>query len=114
MKQIPALDYISLGSRIKQVRQECNITQAELAEICSLSVSYIGHIERGSRTLSVETLFKIATALDVSLDYLVSDSVPNDLILLTNIEAVLKHHDKRQVTSFLKIAKILADNIDKL
>lgn len=108
------LDYISLGTRIKQVRQERNITQAELAEACSLSTSYIGHIERGSRTLSVETLFKIATVLNVSLDFLVSDSMSNYKSLFTTIESELKHQDKTKVATFSKIIKVLADNIDKL
>lgn len=108
------LDYISLGARIKQVRQERNMTQAELGEACSLSTSYIGHIERGSRTLSVETLFKIATVLNVSLDFLVSDSMSNYQSLFTTIESELKNQDKSKVATYTKIIKILSDNIDKL
>jgi len=36
MNHEPILDYISLGLRIRQARQEHNMTQAELGEACSL------------------------------------------------------------------------------
>lgn len=108
------LNYISLGARIKQVRQERNMTQAELGEACSLSTSYIGHIERGSRTLSVETLFKIATVLNVSLDFLVSDSMSNYHSIFTTIDSQLKNQDKNKVATFTKIVKVLADNINNI
>ena len=114
MNHEPILNYISLGSRIRQTGQEHNMTQAELGEACSLSTSYIGHIERGSRTLSVETLFKIASVLNVSMDYLTSDSAPNNTSLFTAIETELKLQDKRKVSSLMKIIKVLSDNIDKL
>lgn len=109
-----SLDYISLGCRIRQARKQCNMTQAELGEACSLSTSYIGHIERGSRTLSVDTLFRIAGVLHVSLDYLVSDSLDTSESILTSIATELKHQNKRKVDTFLKTVKILADNINKL
>lgn len=108
------LDYVSLGLRIKQVRKERNMTQADLAESCQLSTSYIGHVERGSRILSVDTLFKIASALNVSIDYLVSDSVSDYQSLFTTIESELKYQNKNQVNTFTKILKVLSDNIDKL
>ncbi len=97
------LNYISLGARIKQVRQERNMTQAELGEACSLSTSYIGHIERGSRTLSVETLFKIATVLNVSLDFLVSDSMSNYHSIFTTIDSQLKIKIKTKSPHLLKL-----------
>lgn len=114
MNTTPTLDYISLGTRIRETRNERGMTQAELGEACSLSTSHIGHIERGSRTLSVDTLFKIATVLNVSMDYLTSDSKPDNQTLFTSIEAELKHQDKRKVASFMKTVKVLSDNIDKL
>ena len=109
-----SLDYISLGCRIRQTRKNRNMTQAELGEACSLSTSYIGHIERGSRTLSVDTLFRIAKVLHVSLDYLVSDSQDTTESIFTSIEADLKYQSKSKVNAFLKTLKILADNIDKM
>ncbi len=65
------MDYILLGSRIRQERININITQEALAEKANISPSFMGQIERGDRKLSLETLVSIAKVLGVSLDYLV-------------------------------------------
>jgi len=109
-----SLDYISLGQRIKETRNSQKMTQSALAEACSLSTSYIGHIERGSRILSADTLFKIANVLHVTMDSLTMDSVDVSPLLFSRIESSLKYKDKKKVASFMKVMKILADNIDEL
>ena len=73
----------------------------------------IGHIERGTRILSVDVLFRISQALDTSIDRLVFDSVENRH-MLNEIDSVLKGTDKTKVNTFLNTVRILADNIDKL
>ncbi len=69
------MDYIGLGRRVKTARREHNITQEELASRIGISLSFLGHIERGSRKASMETLVKLANALEVSLDHLMRDSL---------------------------------------
>lgn len=64
------MDYYALGQRIRYVRRMRDITQAQLAELVGCSVSFIGHIERGTRILSVETLFLICNSLQISADFL--------------------------------------------
>lgn len=64
------MDYMQLGKRVRIRRTVLELTQAELAERIGVSTSFIGHIERGSRKLSVETLFDLCRALDVSADWL--------------------------------------------
>lgn len=64
------MDYYALGQRIRYVRRMRDITQAKLAELVGCSVSFIGHIERGTRFLSVETLFLICNSLQISADFL--------------------------------------------
>ena len=107
------INYEALGMRIRQKRIEKNFTQEKLGEMCDLSAAHIGHIERGTRILSVEVLFKIAQTLDVSVDYLLFDSVEDDSILET-VAAVLKSSDKDKVRIFLNTVRILAENIDRL
>lgn len=58
--------YRAIGRRIRTLRQERKMTQEQLAEKAGISLSFIGHIERGSRKLSVETLYKLVDALDCS------------------------------------------------
>lgn len=53
------IDYTALGKRIKEKRIENGLTQEQLGELCELSAAHIGHIERGTRILSVDVLFRI-------------------------------------------------------
>jgi len=56
-----------IGSRIKELRQLKGYTQAELAELTDLSTNYVGYIERGERTVSLQTLEQLAHTLGVDL-----------------------------------------------
>jgi transcriptional regulator with XRE-family HTH domain len=64
------MDYVLLGKRVRIRRQVLGLTQEGLAEKIGVSTSFIGHIERGSRKLSVETLYALCKALDTSADFL--------------------------------------------
>ncbi len=85
------MDYKLLGMRIRQERSRKSLTQEQLSEMCNISSSYIGIIERGDKKLSVETLVKIASILEVSTDSLLKDTVKqlsesrvNDLMSIVN------------------------------
>lgn len=67
--------YDALGKRIKEKRLRSGLSQEKLSELCNLSPSYIGIIERGEGKLSVETLVTIANVLEVNMDYLLGDSI---------------------------------------
>ena len=64
------LDYKLLGKRIRQSRKKRKMTQEQLAEKANRSPAFIGHIERGTRVMSLETLCELALALDCSTDEL--------------------------------------------
>ena len=48
-----ALDYQAIGKRIRVLRKQNHMTQAELAEKVGISTSFIGHIELGTRIASL-------------------------------------------------------------
>lgn len=64
------LDYGKMGMRIRQVRKAKGLSQNELAKKCGISMSFLGHIERGSRVMSMETFVSICSVLDVGADEL--------------------------------------------
>ena len=66
------------GERIREERQKLNLTQAKLAEAVDISDTYMGAIERGERSLTLDTLVRLANRLGVTVDYLLSDSVSNN------------------------------------
>lgn len=57
------MNYTALGQRIRQIRRQHDLTQAELADAIGVSTSFIGHIERGTRVLSMETFVQLCVAL---------------------------------------------------
>ena len=74
------MDYVALGQRIRAQRKLNRFTQEYLSEKAGISLSFLGHIERGTRKASIETLVSIANALRVSPDLLLQDSLREDLV----------------------------------
>ena len=69
------MDYKRLGERIREERQRLHLTQAQLAEDVDISDTYMGAIERGERSLTLDTLVRLVNRLGVTVDYLLADSV---------------------------------------
>ena len=59
---------------LKRLREEKEMTQAELGKALEISPSAIGMYEQGRRTPDIPTLKKIASYFNVSLDYLLGNS----------------------------------------
>ena len=58
---------IQFGARIAKLRKQLNISQEELAERCGVHRTYIGSIERGEKSPTLNTLAKFAKGLDVEI-----------------------------------------------
>lgn len=62
---------MNLGKAIKLCRTQRDLSQAQLAESASISVSYLSLLERGKRDPNFSTVQDIAGALGVPLGILV-------------------------------------------
>ena len=71
------INYKKLGKRIQSARKETGLSQEQLAEAIGKSPSAVSTIETGKRGASLETLIRIANALQVSADYLLADQLPH-------------------------------------
>lgn len=69
------MDYRDLGIRVRTIRRQAGMTQEELAEKVGISASFLGHIERGSRVASLETLVALCNTLNISPVYLLEASL---------------------------------------
>ncbi|WP_165395251.1 helix-turn-helix domain-containing protein [Flagellimonas allohymeniacidonis] len=58
---------IKIGNRIKQLRNERNISQAELGRLCNRDKQHIELIENHKVSANTYTLYTIATALNIEL-----------------------------------------------
>ena len=62
------------GEKIKNLRIEKGLTQKELGELCGMADSAIRRYENGRANPKLQTLQKIAAALNVPVEELYSDS----------------------------------------
>ncbi len=53
------------GKRLNQIRKEKGISQEELAFKAGVHRTYIGHVERADRSVSLIKIFEIAEALKI-------------------------------------------------
>lgn len=59
------LDALLVGQAISKVRQEKGVTQAHLGVLAGIGRTHLSAIERGERKPTLETLWRIALALDI-------------------------------------------------
>ncbi|OGK38786.1 transcriptional regulator [Candidatus Roizmanbacteria bacterium RIFCSPHIGHO2_12_FULL_42_10] len=60
------------GEKMRQIRKQKKISQEELAFRAGLHRTYISDVERGFRNISIENIEKLAKALNVNIDKLIS------------------------------------------
>lgn len=63
----------AFGIALKHLRQDRKLSQEKLAEICGLHRTYISLLERGMKSPSLATIFRLADALRLE---------PHQLVLL--------------------------------
>lgn len=109
------MDYEALGRRLRQERHKMHLTQEKLAEKIEVSDAYIGQIERGERSLSLDTLIKLANQLGVTVDYLLHDSfeITNDNFI-NQIQQIMANRSPKEKQLALDIIKLMFTHLDEL
>ena len=103
-------DKRAIRHRIREAREKASLTQEELAEACSISVSHVSHIESGDRNPSVEVLVRICNATHTSPQYILQDSLGhNELDALYSLSERTKEFDVFE----LEMLNDVADTINK-
>lgn len=64
---------IKMGSRIKLIRVQKNMTQNELAMECNFEKATMSRIESGHSNTTIRTLFRISKALNVHIGEFFTD-----------------------------------------
>lgn len=76
---------LQIGQRISERRKKIGYTQEALAEKADLTPQFVSYAESGKRAMRPENLMKIARALNVSTDYLLTGEVTEkDQLLLSD------------------------------
>ncbi|MEN3156444.1 helix-turn-helix transcriptional regulator [Priestia aryabhattai] len=105
-----------MGVKIKEYRKAMKLTTMELGSLSGTSQSTISEIERGTRSIQVESLAKICNALSVTLNDVLpisasqektDASYPPEISQLTNIISSLSSDEVRLLTDILLKVKRL-------
>lgn len=104
--------YQGLGKRIRQQRQLAQMTQEKLAEAAGISLSFLGHIERGTRKASLDTLVKICNVLKVSPQLLLQDSLDDGLLSAVGEISPEKLRVLREISDVLGDMQYVNRNLD--
>jgi transcriptional regulator with XRE-family HTH domain len=61
-----------VGTRVRELREQRGLSQEALADICHMHRTYIGLIERGERSLSLQAVESVAQGLGIPVAELFS------------------------------------------
>ena len=79
----------SLGRRIRELRSKHGWTQEQFAEFCGLHRTYLGHVERGEKNVSLSTVSRLANALGVRIPALFGNARPSEIASLPHLRPPL-------------------------
>jgi transcriptional regulator with XRE-family HTH domain len=63
---------VTIGRRVRQLREERGLTGKELAELAGIDGSQVTRLETGQRTPDASALLRVARALETSLEWLLT------------------------------------------
>ena len=76
-----------VGKRIKDLRQQLGLTQADLADKVGFTSQTVSNWESGLREPDIDALVKLSSLFSVSLDYLLSGKKGDEEITLDDMDA---------------------------
>lgn len=94
------------SDRLKQLRRQQNLTQAELAKLLNIGTSTIAMYENNIRKPSYKILVKMAEYFDVSIDYMAGEK--DNFQTLEGVGSIVKilsklsEDEQEQVLDFIK------------
>lgn len=97
--------WFACGERIQECRKKIGLSREDFAEIIDISDKNLGRIESGRQATSVETLYRISSVLNISIDYLLMGSkepIDEDTVVVIQsereqIEELLNHFSPIQL-----------------
>ena len=108
MRELEDARYKAIGARIRDVRIEKNMSQAELAEKAFISVPHMSEVENGKTKLRLSTFVYITEALQVSADVLLRPNTPEvNGIYQGEFKDLLADCSPTEIDSIIKIVKEL-------
>ena len=98
------MDVSLANRRFKELRENSNLTQAQIAGFLNIDQSYISKFEKGERRLSLEIIEKMCNLFGCTLDYFENEGegyVPLSIAFRSNS---LQNQDLESIAAINKVA----------
>jgi len=103
------LDYAKIGTRIRQVRKAKGWSQDKLAKKCGISLNFMGHIERGTRKMSMDTFANLCKELETDADALLWGVTQPSEMAMQGMWGRAVPQDDDSYSMYVRIMKSVAD-----
>lgn len=105
---------MTIGERIKSIRESQDITQKELSELVHVSSSFISRIENGSSTPSLELIRSIAHALKVPPQDILRDffEYPENASMSERIQTIFEQFSPSRQMEILDTLEFLSKRLN--
>lgn len=106
---------LTVGLRIREIREAHNMTRAEFSEKCNISDSFLAAVESGKKSVTSKTLYKICTAMNISADYFIRgkhSGFESDMImeLLDSMDKIPREAIMRMLREYVSVIHQLTDS----
>lgn len=97
---------ISVGKKIKELREINKVTQKKLGELLGYSEAHISYVESGNRAINPDDLKKIANLFNIPMDsFLISPDFSNNHFRASKVSDGQEILDKDMWDDFINFAK---------
>ena len=88
---------VNVGERVKQVREERDLTLTDISQRTGLDVAFLEQIENGSIAPPLGTVIKLAKALDLKMGYFISgeEDMPYTIVRKNDRKVVSRYSSKK-------------------
>lgn len=97
-----------IGERLKELREERNLLQKDIAKYLNITSSAYGYYEQGKRSLDIGTINKLADFFYVSADYLLGRTENRN----SRVESTLElEADNPNRESYIKLEEKIKESL---
>ena len=93
---------LEVGERIRSIRENLKMNRERFSEMIDISDVFLGQIERGERSLSLKTLYKIVSFTGFSTDFILLGNKANNSTL-DKINRILSKSSDANIEYFYEI-----------
>jgi transcriptional regulator with XRE-family HTH domain len=104
-----------LAQRLRELRTQRGLSQQRLGQTASLSGKFIGEVERGEKSISIDSLYRVSAALGVPLGHL-TDVRPGRGVVVPSADAqkiFALTASRRRPAELRKAYEVLRSMLDK-